>query len=204
MPFKPAVSGPDGPNSDPARLLRAAGMDERELPAIAPLRFPLPLAPGIAEAPTRFTTNPRPPPSGDPLTRALAALRDLEDRYDPDLTIIEGAGGLLVPMPGGTWLSDWIDGLRAIPLVVGRLGLGTVNHTLLTIEALRTRGMNPTGFVLSKTKQRRDPSTLQNPDIIARASGLPCLGVLPHTEFPPRDWHATDLWTRLRAGESAE
>jgi hypothetical protein len=49
--------------------------------------------------------------------------------------VIEGAGGLWVPMPGGSWLPAWISALRAEVVVVGRLGLGTINHCLLTIRS---------------------------------------------------------------------
>jgi dethiobiotin synthetase len=67
-------------------------------------------------------------PAAD-LAAARAVLERLEAGTRRTLTMIEGAGGLWVPMPGGTWLPAWISALRAAPVVVGRLGLGTINHT---------------------------------------------------------------------------
>ena len=151
LPYKPAASGPEGPRSDPARLLRAAEISELELPLLCPLRYEAPLAPGIADARARFLDRDAPPPDRAPLMRTLAALENAELRHRPDVTLIEGAGGLHVPMPGGTWLADWITALAATPIIVGRLGLGTINHTLLTIDALRALGHRPRGFLLSQT-----------------------------------------------------
>ena len=97
------------------------------------------------------------------------------------------------------------DHLRQI--VVGRLGLGTINHTLLTIDALRAAGHEPPGFLLSQTRDpgaTDDPSRSDNPRIIERARGIPCLGVLPYiadesTSAPDlaSEWHTPTLWSRL-------
>ncbi len=211
LPFKPAASGPEGPASDPARLLRAAEISELELPLLCPMRYEPPLAPGIADEPARFLDATPPTPERAPIERALAALNNAELRHRPDVTLIEGAGGLHVPMPGGTWLPEWLTAFAATPIVVGRLGLGTINHTLLTIDALRAAGHEPPGFLLSQTRDpgvTDDPSRSDNPRIIERARGLPCLGVLPYiadestraTEPEParaREWHAPTLWSRL-------
>ena len=199
LPFKPAASGGD----DPERLLAAAGLGRELLARVAPLRYEAPLAPGIAEERRPFVD----PPRGAPEDAALAdrgaaqiaaiadALAALEAERRPDLTVIEGAGGWHVPMPGGTWLPAWLDALAAEVIVVGRLGLGTINHTLLTIDALRRAGHRPLGFILSATVAADDPSTRDNPRIIARASGLPLLGILGHGAA------ALDLcegaWTRI-------
>ncbi len=202
-PFKPAVSGDSGPDSDHERLLRASGLSDSSLGLIAPLRYAEPLAPGIADNREAFVAPDY--QLGDdtntlitPLARARAALSRLERQTCPDLIVIEGAGGLCVPMPGGTWLPEWIESFDARPVVVGRLGLGTINHTLLTIEALRRRGLPPIGFVLSQTRAGDDPSRGDNPQVIATASGLNCLGVLPydHPDDGP-DWFRPDLWAHF-------
>ncbi len=204
-PFKPAVSGGSGPGSDHERLLRASGLPRKHLGLVAPLRYEPPLAPGIADNREAFVD-----PEGQddvdtntlitPLARARAALARLERQTRPDLVIVEGAGGLHVPMPGGTWLPEWIEAFATRPLIVGRLGLGTINHTLLTIDALRQRKLPPIGFVLSQTQAGDDPSRDDNPQVIAAASGLPCLGILPHNhpiDGTGPDWFAPELWARL-------
>ncbi|MCX4244057.1 ATP-dependent dethiobiotin synthetase BioD [Paraliomyxa miuraensis] len=187
IPFKPAQSGPDRP-SDIERLLAAAGLSPTELPSACPLRFDPPLAPGLAEDPTPFlspaSARSRAPHPGAPLVGIARALERWEQRHRPSLVFVEGAGGLHVPMPGGTWQPEWIVGLAPWTLVVGRTGLGTINHCLATIEGLRAIGRPPLGFVLSQTEREPDPSVARNADVIACASDLPCLGTLAHGPEP--------------------
>ncbi len=198
LPFKPASSSGD----DPERLLAAAALDPKLLAKVAPLRYEAPLAPGIAEDPQPFiSTGKIHPTSGDRpagaqlLARITAELSALETDLQAEFTVIEGAGGLQVPMPGATWLPQWIEAFAAPIVIVGRLGLGTINHTLLTAEALERSGHRAIGFVLSATDPKGDPSTLHNPQIIAQRSGLPCLGILGHGATSI-DLHA-DAWSRL-------
>ncbi len=185
LPFKPAASGPGGPGGDPERLVAASSLAVTA-EQICPLRYPEPLAPGIAADPGGFADRAVdvdvPQDMTDqagPFGQVRAALGDLEARLRPDVTLIEGAGGLWVPMPGGSWLPGWIAGLRAAPVVVGRLGIGAINHTLLTIAALRRLGLPPRGFFLVDSSGGDDPARARNPAVIAAASGLACLGVLP-------------------------
>ena len=204
LPFKPAASGPSGPDGDPERLAAASSLGLR--PAqICPLRYPEPVAPGVAEDPQGFAAA----VDLEAVDRAAPALvghvrrcmEALEATTRPDLTLIEGAGGLWVPMPGGSWLPAWIAGLDATPVVVARLGLGTINHTLLTIAALRRLQLAPRGFFMVETRASGDPSRARNPAIVAAASGVPCLGVLPFGEetLPRGAW---DRFCRAVAGEA--
>ncbi len=203
VPFKPAVTGPEGPSSDHERLLAASGLRRSELDDIAPLRWPASLAPGLADDPAPFLG--RGVSRSDPealLGRARWALARLEQRHSAAVSLIEGAGGLLVPMPGGTWLPDWITGLRARPLIVARAGLGTINHTLLTIEGLRIRDLEPIGFITTQSIARQDPSREHNVAVIEQRSGIPCLGALPFLGRPPvlpehDEWLVAGLWSRV-------
>ena len=78
----------------------------------------------------------------------LAELRGLV-RDDGETTwIVEGAGGLLVPVNETQTMADWIASLELPVLVVARSALGTINHTLLTLEALRTRALRVAGVML--------------------------------------------------------
>lgn len=198
LPFKPAASGPTGPSGDPERLVAACSLGLTAA-QICPLRYADPLAPGIAEdrgfrAPLDAASEM--PAGTGPIAHVRTILDALVAAVRPDVTLVEGAGGLWVPMPGGTWLPAWIAGLGAAPVVVGRLGLGTINHTLLTIAALRRLGMPPRGFFLVDTTGAGDPSCADNPGVIAAASALPCLGVLPHGPTG-HGWLRADAWTRL-------
>lgn len=205
VPFKPAVSGPEGPSSDHARLLAASCLAAAELDELAPLRWPTPIAPGMADDPAPFLGRGVGVSELETmLGRARWALARLEQRHTAAISLIEGAGGLLVPMPGGSWLPDWITGLRARPLVIARAGLGTINHTLLTIEALRIRELEPLGFIVTQLLPRADPSRAHNIAVIEQRSGVPCLGNLPFLGRPPQrptsdDWLAPDFWAGVLA-----
>ncbi len=205
VPFKPAESGPSGPRSDQGRLLAASILDESELDDLAPLRWPKPLAPGLADDPNPFLgRGPGVSEFEAMLGRARWALARLEQRHTAAVSLIEGAGGFLVPMPGASWLPDWITGLRARPVIVARAGLGTINHTLLTIESMRVRDLEPLGFFFTQLLARDDPSRTHNAAVIEERSGVPCLGTLPFLGRPPQwpasdDWLVSDFWTRALA-----
>jgi dethiobiotin synthetase len=127
---------------------------------------------------------------------ATELLSAWEVEHRPDLVFIEGAGGLHVPMPGGDWQPTWISALAHHVVVVGSLGLGTINHTLLTIDALRNLGLPPLGFYLCEHDPTPDPSHRDNAQIIATARGLSHLGTLRQTS--PSDGPGTlDLLTPL-------
>jgi len=78
----------------------------------------------------------------------LAELRGLVGDDDDATWIVEGAGGLLVPVNESQMTADWIAYLALPVLVVARSGLGTINHTLLTLEALRARRLRVTGVMM--------------------------------------------------------
>ena len=79
----------------------------------------------------------------------LAELRALIGNDDVDTTwIVEGAGGLLVPINESQTMADWIARLALPVLVVARSGLGTINHTLLTLEALQARSLRVVGVMM--------------------------------------------------------
>lgn len=185
LPFKPAQSGADRP-SDAQRLRDALAdgpLHELDDAAIAPLRYGPPLAPGIADDPTRFTSARAIDPA--PLQRCLEALDDLIARTRPDLVLVEPAGGLWVPMPGGTWQPQWLRTLATHTIVIGRAGLGAINAALTTIDALRALDLAPLAFILCETTPR-DPSNAANADVIAHARSLPHLGTVPHDDAPPQ------------------
>lgn len=182
LPFKPAQSGDDSP-SDIERLLTAADLPLDAIDAACPLRYAPPLAPGLAEDPAPFFAA-RPTANPTVLAEVGATLDAWEQRHSPVLTLVEGAGGLHVPMPGATWQPAWITALCSLTLVVGRAGLGTINHTLATITGLRQLGRPPLGFMLSQTESVADPSVPDNAAVIAAASGVPHLGTLAHGPEP--------------------
>ena len=84
-------------------------------------------------------------------------------------------------MPGGAWLDHWLGHMTSHAVVVGRAGLGTINHTLLTVDALRDRHHTVLGFVHIRRPtdtDSDDPSRPNNAAVVA-ARGVAHLGTLP-------------------------
>lgn len=164
----------DGPGSDPPDLetiTRLSGVtDTHEL-----ARFPDPLSP---EAAARVSGL---PPVD--FTRARAVIARLTAARD--LVLVEGAGGLLVRYDaGGATIADLAtalnrQGLAAPALVVTGAGLGTLNHTALTIEALRARKVAEAGIVVGSWP--RDPGLAERENLadLEVVAGAPLAGALP-------------------------
>ena len=144
------------------------------------LRLPDPLAPDVA-ARRVGVTLPTVAEHADTIA-ALAA------RVDLDLVLVEGAGGLLVRMDGqGGTIADLgaeltSRGVRAGYVVVATPGLGTLNHSALTAEALRHRGLDCIGFVIGSWPQAPDEpdlAMLLNVDDLPAVTGATLLGRVP-------------------------
>ncbi len=185
-PFKPAQSGDTDTPTDVERLLDAAGISRDHSMSACPLTYPEPLAPGIAEDPAPFL---RPPAANvDPLPDALELTRDRLETWElerqADYIFVEGAGGLHVPMPGGTWQTEWIRALADSVVLVASTGLGTINHTLLTLDALDDEGFDVLGVYFVDADDNEDPSREDNAQVIATARGITVLGRLSYLETP--------------------
>jgi dethiobiotin synthetase len=166
--MKPAQSGVvPGVPSDADRLRAAAGgADPAEL--VCPYSFAAPLAPGVAARLAGVEVS---------LPRILAAARALLSRHA--LLVVEGAGGLLVPLGARETFADLAVALGLPVLVVARAGLGTVNHAALTVEALRARRLEVAGLVLNRVAPGGDPSEPHNAAEIERLTGARVLLSLP-------------------------
>jgi dethiobiotin synthetase len=94
--------------------------------------------------------------------------------------IIEGAGGVLVPVAGNTLMADLLVLTKATPIIAARAGLGTINHTLLTIEALDMRGLKPLGIVFMDAGEKETPPEMirENKSAIESASGIKVAGLI--------------------------
>ncbi len=117
---------------------------------VTPIVFEEPLAPSVAAR-----------RAGTPLLLA-EVLRAVEESLDwwserADSMIIEGVGGLLCPLAEGATIADLAIALDYPLLIVAHRGLGTLNHTLLTVEAARSRGLRIAGLILNGAKPTADP-----------------------------------------------
>ncbi len=171
--MKPAQSGvEDGEVTDADRLRAAAGGgDPAEL--VCPYSLRAPLAPAVAARLEGVEIS---------LDRVLDAARELARRHAA--LVVEGAGGLLVPFTSRLTYADLAKALGMPVLVVARAGLGTVNHTALTVEALRARGLAPAGVVLNRAGPAVDPSEPHNPGEIERLTGVRVLASLDFERDP--------------------
>ena len=96
-----------------------------------------------------------------------------------DYLIVEGAGGLMVPLAGGLLMSDLASHLNLPVVVVARPGLGTINHTLLTTFCGRSLGLDVKGVIVNKYPNHPDQAEEYAPHLIASLSGSQLLGVFP-------------------------
>jgi dethiobiotin synthetase len=150
LAMKPFCSG----GTADVDLIQAIQGDEPSSEEVNPLYFSAPLAPLVAARKIGREIR---------LPRVLGAIRRMEKRCE--CLLVEGAGGLLVPLGEGFAVADVITSLECDVVVVGRNKLGTINHTLLTIEALRARGVRRIKVVLMKPA-RADFSTGSNAAIL--------------------------------------
>lgn len=173
--YKPVCSGaiPSSPVAVPRwddieRLQAATG---RHWPdnVVCPQRFLAPLAPPIAARKEGKTIN-------------FTQLIDGANQFvEIDLLLIEGAGGWLSPITESQTNADLAAKLQAQVLIVARTGLGTINHSLLTIESIRARGLPVSGIVMSEASDPGDDESRQtNADEIEARSGITVLGTVLH------------------------
>jgi dethiobiotin synthetase len=166
---KPAQTGePPGPTGDLAVIRRLSGVTQTHELA----RFPDPLSP---EAAARAAGKP-------PLDLAAASvfIKQLGADADADLVLVEGAGGLLVRYdPAGGTIADLAGMLDAPVLVVTTAGLGTLNHTALTLEALSTRRLAAAGVVIGAWPAKPGLAERANLTDLAVIAGQPLAGALP-------------------------
>jgi dethiobiotin synthetase len=164
---KPVQTGEaPGAPGDLAVVRALTGLDD--LHELA--RYPDPLSP---EAAARTAGQP-------PLDLRRAADQVAALAEDRDLVLVEGAGGLLVRYdPGGVTIADLAAMLDAPVLVVTAAGLGTLNHTALTLEALATRKLACAGVVVGSWPDHPGLAERCNLDDLATLAGGPLAGVLP-------------------------
>ena len=155
--------------ADAIRLARAAGAHD-PLSLINPYRFHRSLAPSVAADLEGKTVR---------ITRIMTAYRVLVRRHD--FMIIEGAGGIMVPLSRNYLYLDLAQAIGLPVVIVARPGLGTINHTLLTVAALRERGISTAGVVINYTdKKRQGPAEDTNPGMIEKMSRVPVLDIVPY------------------------
>ena len=174
--MKPVTSGCREENSglvsdDALLLCQAAGIECSD--DIAPYLLREPLAPAEAAKSEGIRID---------FTAITAAYERLAALHD--MVIVEGAGGLMVPLAGGLLVADLVRELGLPLLVVARPGLGTINHTVLTCFAAQQMGLDVAGVIINNFPDSPGPAEQSAAHHIGSLCGAPVLGIWPQHEDP--------------------
>ena len=146
---------------------------ENEFPALTnPERYRNPLAPHAAASIEKHIVDPE---------KLIKAYKELQKHYD--FLIVEGIGGLFVPLAKDYYVSNLIKDFDLPLVVVSRSSLGSINHTLLTVDAAMIRGLDVRGIIFNRVPlMNYSMAEVTNPKVIHELTGVPILGSLPDIE----------------------
>lgn len=113
----------------------------------------------------------------------MKAFKDASSRQDIDVLLVEGAGGLLVPLTQEFLMVDLISKMDIPTILVTTPGLGTVNHTLLSIEAMKKRNLKIAGIIINKMPLQPGIVEKDNVRTLGQMSGIPVIAVINEFEF---------------------
>jgi len=173
--MKPVATGCVGVNHrlishDAVFLFEAA---QNEYPSLTnPIRFRNPVAPSVAEIYEQSRVN---------IQTIIDAYQQLTKIYD--YIIVEGIGGLMVPIQKRYYVANLIRDLGLPIVIVAPIGLGAINHTLLTVDSAMIRGLLIKGIIFNRAPLVNfSLAELTNPKVIHELSGVPILGSIPELD----------------------
>lgn len=169
-------TGCSGTLSDDIKLhLKIMGRDKNDFNGYAgflsPYAFKMPSSPHLASRIENRRIN---------AGKIIKTFKFLSGRFD--FIIVEGIGGALVPFNKKRLVIDIVRGLKLPVLVVAQNKLGTINHTLLTIEALKGRKIAVKGVIFNNIKNENRRIIMDNPNIIKALANQKAFGILPWIE----------------------
>ncbi|OGW83633.1 MAG: dethiobiotin synthase [Omnitrophica bacterium RIFCSPHIGHO2_02_FULL_51_18] len=158
-----------GGREDIDYLTSCAGIKE-DLGIVNPIFLKHPLSPNVAANLEKTTID---------LGKIKSAFNYLKARYE--VLVVEGCGGLLVPIKENFFVIDLIPFFKARTILVSRSGLGAINHSLLSLEALKRRKIKPIGVIFNRLRgENLSIPEKTNPEVISRISKIPSLGLFPY------------------------
>ncbi len=172
--YKPVVTGLDEASGDwpPDHELLADAANAGQAPEdVAPYRFGPPVSPHHAAE-----------LAGSPVDTATLVRAARAAAAGADVLVAEGVGGLLVPLTPGYLVRDLAVDLGLPVVVAAESGLGTINHSLLTVEAARVAGLAVAGVVMTPWPERPSAMARSNRDTVERVAGVSVRG-LPETSL---------------------
>jgi len=156
-------------SSDGAFLKKLTVMDEK-INIVSPYLFELPVSPYVASYKEKKEIR---------LGVILKAYDALLKKYDA--IVVEGAGGLYVPIHKDYFMADLAREMELPLVIVARPGLGTINHSLLTISYARSKGVEIAGILFNYISQPEDSvAEKMNPDTLQELTDVPFLGTFPY------------------------
>ena len=163
--MKPVSSG----FREDTRFLMKSVSSSDPIDLVNPVHLRLPLAPYMASKLLKQKVD---------IAKIRSAFKVLSRKYE--FLVVEGAGGLLVPLTRKIFVLNLVEEFKLPCLIVARAGLGTINHTLLTITCLRQKRIPIAGIVLNGLEAKhRDLATKTNPKLLEELCGHRVLGILP-------------------------
>jgi dethiobiotin synthetase len=155
---------------DAWRLKEASGCAET-IERICPYRLPEPLAPSVAAERAGVKID---------IDHLLAVFEAIKRAHD--ITLVEGAGGLMVPLVPSYTFADFARVAKLSVLVVAANKLGVINHLLLSLEHASCKGLTLLGYVLNRLSNEPSLAAETNREVLVGLTGVPCLGELPFHE----------------------
>ena len=157
-----------------ASFLKEASGCEEPLETICPYRLAEPLAPSMAAERDGVRID---------IDKLQAVYNNISRRHD--ITLVEGAGGLLVPLLPSYTYADLAKFLKLPVIVVAANRLGVINHLLLTLEHASCRGLSVLGYVLNLLESQPSLAAETNAEALFSLTAVPCLGEIPYQSAPP-------------------
>ena len=156
--------------ADALRLKEVSGCAE-PIERICPYRFAEPLAPSIAAERAGQKID---------VDHLLATYGEIA--AESDVTLVEGVGGLMVPLLPSYTFADFARVLKLPLVVIAANRLGVINHLLLTVEHASCKGLIMLGYVLNRISNDTSLAAETNREVLSGLTGVPCLGELPFSE----------------------
>jgi dethiobiotin synthetase len=152
-------------------LKKMAGMDE-SIDLLTPIRLKNPLAPFPASEIEGIPVD---------IKKIKKAYAELSKKYD--MVVVEGIGGLLVPIKRDYFALDLARDFELPVIIVSRPGLGTINHTLLTVKHAMKEGLNVAGIIINYSQPpEKTLAEETNPMVMQQISPAPIIGIFPYLE----------------------
>ncbi len=175
--YKPAVSGLDEPGEADHELLARASATAQAAEEVAPYRFGPPVSPHLAAE-----------LDGRPIEPAVLRSAAAAAAAAGEVLVCEGVGGLLVPLTPSYLVRDLARELGYPLVIVAGAGLGTINHTLLTVEAARSAGLEVRAVVLTPWPASPAAMELSNRETIGALTGVEVLALGEIDLADPGGW----------------